>query len=625
MSNFCTKCGAPVNEGMKFCVSCGNPLGQLPEQPAPPTPPPAVLDSQLSSPPPVPVPVPAPPSPETPNSTLQTPNSFAAPAAHPPAHPNSQFSTLNSQLAAPAAPPPESVAKKKSKLPLILVISGVIVVGIIIAVILVFFIFSNNANEPNQTNTPGLPLPTAADMLPEATSPAPVPSATEPSPDNTADLPSPSGIIEPPESTEPPAPDFDPAETYASVIDSVGGLTGDYAFYDIDGNGIDELIMRYEVLYDEYTYIYTYVDGVAYKIGEYWSRNSLAAIDDEGIIYSDGSNSAASSTIEAQRISDSKTSLVTVERWDADYDENVFSHTVDGRETEISEVEFYNALKAIYNNDGILSDLSWLPLPSGSGINISTDNWIDVNGKIRIPPTWDYDVFVDDDDNEWQFISGEGIGGHLNMLVGYIIDAPLETVLEESLSYKEFQFDNGFVGYMIENADSIAWVFADSWWEGLLLYHEGDMSLFTDNEAIILAVAATLTYGQTEVAYVKIDENSTSSFLDFIQLPLLIDDVVWVNWNDFELQEKYGLTDDDMDNDYALVNEIEEWVSYFATENTTFILANYEDLASVPVEVSLEEFRAYALDRQQSGGSVLAEVLISPTGEVLKVEELYTP
>ena len=585
MANFCTKCGAPVNQGSKFCVSCGNPLEQLPEQPAPTPPTPTVLDSQLSSPPP------------TPNSTLQTPHS-------PPPTPNSTLQTPHSR-----------------KLPLILIIAGVIVVGAIIAVILIFF---NNKNEPNPINTPGLPLPTAASTPSVAPSPSPVPSATNPSPDNTPDLPTPSGLINPPDDPEPPEPDFSPDDAYASVFDSVGYVIGDYAFYDIDGNGIDELIIRYLAFYDEYTYIYTYFDSVVYKIGEYWSRNRLVAIDDEGIIYSEGSNGAESSSIEAQRISDNNISLMTVEKWDADYDKNVFTHIANGIETEITVEEFYKIAAEIYFDDGVLSTLTWLPIPSGLGSSISARiYWMDVYGRIRIPPEWDYDIYSEDDSTEWIIISGTG--DDILMLIGYIIDGPLETALEESVSYQEFRFDSGLPGYMIEFSDSIVWVYEDSWWDGLMLYHDGDRSIFTDNEAIILAVAATLTYGKTEVAYVKIDENSTSSFLDFIQLPLLIDDVVWVGRNDYDLREKYGLTDDDMDNDYALVNEIEEWISYFATENTSFLLADFSDPASRPTEVSLEEFREYALDRQQFGSSVLAKIQISPTGEVLKIQELYTP
>ena len=123
---------------------------------------------------------------------------------------------------------------------------------------------------------------------------------------------------------------------------------------------------------------------------------------------------------------------------------------------------------------------------------LTADNWIDVNGRVKIPPSWTYDV----DDNEEGMITivitGKGAGGSIKMIVGYIIAGSFETALEESLSTKAFVFDNGIEGLMLEFPNSIAWVYKDSWWDGILLYHEGNRSVYTDNESIITAVAATL-------------------------------------------------------------------------------------------------------------------------------------
>ena len=126
---FCTKCGANIKEGARFCESCGNPLLQD--------------DSQL-----------------------------AAPAA-PPAAP----------------PPPEIASKKKSKLPLVLSIAGFIVVGAIIAV---FFIFFYKNGDSNQIKIPDIPSPLPTNTAPVNTPNSPDPTATDAPPENTAGLPLPS-------------------------------------------------------------------------------------------------------------------------------------------------------------------------------------------------------------------------------------------------------------------------------------------------------------------------------------------------------------------------------------------------------------------------------------------------
>jgi hypothetical protein len=62
---FCTACGAAVAEGTRFCVKCGQPVGQaapapvtqtMPFTPAPPPPPPAVAETTVWTPPPPPPP-----------------------------------------------------------------------------------------------------------------------------------------------------------------------------------------------------------------------------------------------------------------------------------------------------------------------------------------------------------------------------------------------------------------------------------------------------------------------------------------------------------------------------------------------------------------------------------------
>ena len=134
-------------------------------------------------------------------------------------------------------------------------------------------------------------------------------------------------------SEDKPTPDL--TDLYASTMNSMRDTNGEYAFYDIDSNGIAELFIRYETAMDGYTKIYTYVDGNIYELVEFWSRSTLDAIDNEGIIYRSGSNGAANYSFEAFRISDDKKSLVAVGNGEMDH-----------------------------SSDSVLGSLSWLPIPS---------------------------------------------------------------------------------------------------------------------------------------------------------------------------------------------------------------------------------------------------------------------
>ena len=137
--------------------------------------------------------------------------------------------------------------------------------------------------------------------------------------------------------------------TFASVISSMSDTGGEYAFYDIDANGIAELFIRYETAMDDYTKIYTYVGGATYELAEFWSRSSLEAIDNDGIIYRSGSSGAGDRSFEAYRISDDKKSLIAIGN------------------------------RALGNNAGsVLGDLVWISISNGnSGNNNSMTEYTD--------------------------------------------------------------------------------------------------------------------------------------------------------------------------------------------------------------------------------------------------------
>ena len=104
---------------------------------------------------------------------------------------------------------------------------------------------------------------------------------------------------------------------------------------------------------------------------------------------------------------------------------------------------------------------------------------------------------------------------------------------------------------------------------------------------------------------------------------VLLDDVVWVNWDDVDLIAEYGLEDAWFDNDYELYNAEEAFIPMIAFKNgnTEFFMVDWEDdfLRSVPV--SSDEFIAFMRGRE---APMLADVTIE--GEyVTAIREIYVP
>jgi len=247
------------------------------------------------------------------------------------------------------------------------VIAPVAAVVIIIAVVLVAVIGNNQGSDSfsfsDDNYVSNTPSPSVSTNIPDKPSPS---SST-----NTPDKPTPSSSTNTPVQ---PAPTdnvsgsrINPDDVFVSVIGSFGDYRGEYAFYDIDGNGVDEMIISYDTDMDSITKIYTYTDGMIYELGEFWSRSRLTAIDKNGTIYRSESNDAANSSFDAYCITSDCKSLAILEIWEADYNTNVFTHTINGGKNIVSEQE-YNMASSLYdNNRGILGDLVWLPIPSSSG------------------------------------------------------------------------------------------------------------------------------------------------------------------------------------------------------------------------------------------------------------------
>ena len=118
---------------------------------------------------------------------------------------------------------------------------------------------------------------------------------------------------------------------------------------------------------------------------------------------------------------------------------------------------------------------------------------------------------------------------------------------------------------------------------------------------------------KTFLAHVKIDWAADTGTGP---LALLIDDVEMV-------------TGDDLDDNYTLVNETEDWVPYTATERTAFSVQY--DLTRMELDqraVGLQEFRQYLCllpDGNDQGPVVILANVTAQGGRALKVEEVYVP
>ena len=72
-----------------------------------------------------------------------------------------------------------------------------------------------------------------------------------------------------------------------------------------------------------------------------------------------------------------------------------------------------------------------------------------------------------------------------------------DLIVNEFASQQAFTFDSGHSGYMLqehsfESDTLVLWLIPDSWM-ALSLYDDGNASVFTDNEKLILKIAKTLT------------------------------------------------------------------------------------------------------------------------------------
>lgn len=149
----------------------------------------------------------------------------------------------------------------------------------------------------------------------------------------------------------------------ALLLDEYSGARYDYClyvFHDVDTNGTDELLVRYSDGMDEYTKLYTYANDSINEIGEFWSRNRLL-LNEDGNIYSIGSNGASNTILEIKRISNDGTALVTTETWEVNGP--IYTHTSPSGNEVISASEFEAVSDKFFNiTTDFVDSLDWKSL-----------------------------------------------------------------------------------------------------------------------------------------------------------------------------------------------------------------------------------------------------------------------
>jgi|GEM_PF-5642928 len=136
---------------------------------------------------------------------------------------------------------------------------------------------------------------------------------------------------------------------------------------------------------------------------------------------------------------------------------------------------------------------------------VDIEGWVTLeveNMLISIPPTWEYEY------GRWGSLnfSSNDVADPISMglseflSIGDIVDSTgrFMEVVYDADSFQEFVFNDGHIGFKLENPTHISWVRDDTWMH-LSLIHDGARSCFTNNEAIITAIARTLTNPFTNV------------------------------------------------------------------------------------------------------------------------------
>ncbi|MCL2565139.1 MAG: hypothetical protein FWE24_04935 [Defluviitaleaceae bacterium] len=141
---------------------------------------------------------------------------------------------------------------------------------------------------------------------------------------------------------------------------------------------------------------------------------------------------------------------------------------------------------------------------SSEVLNQSSDEWIIMTAKlnngisISIPGTWlSYEHIPSPGGEPFRGLTISSSEVYPLIEIN-IFESPISNplMIVEGFSYSEqFQFDDGFVGYMLENNEALIWLHSGDERFGILqidLWHNGNRGIFTDNEDLILRIVRSL-------------------------------------------------------------------------------------------------------------------------------------
>ena len=120
-------------------------------------------------------------------------------------------------------------------------------------------------------------------------------------------------------------------------------------------------------------------------------------------------------------------------------------------------------------------------------------------------------------------------------------------------------------------------------------------------------------------------EPGISAYIKFDGKTLLVDDFLWVSSDDEELMKKYGLTENDMDDDYHIINEVKKYEEWKLLPNATFSIIKYINGSPAPVDVSCAEFVAHISQFTDEEYPHPPIYVIGSRSGVSRLEEIYIP
>ena len=165
------------------------------------------------------------------------------------------------------------------------------------------------------------------------------------------------------------------------------------------------------------------------------------------------------------------------------------------------------------DNEDIILQIARSLTPASITSQPAEESWLDIDmwsgfATISIPHAWYYSFEEQGPFTFWNITGIGARGATVNMTVWESTLGDLNMHLDNA-RYSQFVFNDMHNGYMFEFPDvpdwdtNISWLRMDS---GILvsLNHDGDRSIFTDNEDIILRIARSLTTPSTHTYFPEV-------------------------------------------------------------------------------------------------------------------------